>query len=84
MLVMKFGGTSVGTGERITNVARIVLAHQDRDPVVVTSAMTKVTDALLSIAASAALGDESACESQLAALVTRHNQAATAIDPAAD
>ena len=84
MLVMKFGGTSVGTGERITNVARIVLAHQDRDPVVVTSAMTKVTDALLSIAASAALGDESACESQLAALITRHNQAATAIDPAAD
>ncbi len=84
MLVMKFGGTSVGNGERISNAARIVLGHCDRSPVVVTSAMTGVTDALLALAASAAAGDEQRCEERLAALTARHVQAASVIDPAAD
>ncbi len=81
MLVMKFGGTSVGTGERILHVARIVLAHRDQQPIVVTSAMSGVTDALLALARSAAVGDAAACESQLAALVKRHQDAARAINP---
>ncbi|HEY7348416.1 MAG TPA: aspartate kinase [Ktedonobacterales bacterium] len=84
MLVMKFGGTSVGSGERILHVSRIVLAHRDQQPVVVTSAMSGVTDALLELARSAALGDAAACENQLAALINRHEDAARDISPEAD
>jgi aspartate kinase len=81
---MKFGGTSVGSGERILHVARIVLAHQDQQPVVVTSALSGATDALLALAQAAAAGDDAACASQLEALVSRHHEAALAINPEAD
>jgi aspartate kinase len=81
---MKFGGTSVGSGERILHVAGIVLAHRDQQPVVITSAMSGVTDALLALGRVAALGDTDACESQLAALAQRHHEAALAINPEAD
>jgi aspartokinase/homoserine dehydrogenase 1 len=84
MLVMKFGGTSVGSGEHMLHVAGIVLAHREQQPVVVTSAMSGVTDALLALAQAAALDDGAACESQLAALVGRHCAAAETINPEAD
>lgn len=45
--VMKFGGTSVQDTEAFTRVAEIVAAERENSPVVVTSAMAKVTDALL-------------------------------------
>ena len=47
IVVMKFGGTSVGTPERIKRVAAHVIAEQARgaSPVVVVSAMGKTTDA---------------------------------------
>lgn len=45
---MKFGGTSVGDVAAFERVCRIVSEQIERHPVVVTSAMTKVTDALLS------------------------------------
>ncbi|KXK07407.1 MAG: aspartate kinase [Acidobacteria bacterium OLB17] len=44
---MKFGGTSVGDVAAFERVCGIVANQLDRKPVVVTSAMTKVTDALL-------------------------------------
>ena len=44
---MKFGGTSVGDEAAFERVFRIVSSQLDRHPVVVVSAMTKVTDALL-------------------------------------
>jgi aspartate kinase len=47
MIVMKFGGTSVGSAERIRGVARLVQERLDRKPVVVTSAISKVTDLLI-------------------------------------
>ena len=81
MLVMKFGGTSVGSGERILRVAEIVLAELARDPVVVTSAMSGVTDALLAIADAAARGDKEDCETRFAALEKRHLEACNEIDP---
>jgi aspartate kinase len=80
MLVMKFGGTSVGSGECILHVANIILAHLDQRPVVVTSAMSGVTDALLALARAATRGDAAACESQLAALMSHHQEAARAIN----
>jgi len=44
---MKFGGTSVGDVAAFERVCGIVSRQTDKRPVVVTSAMTKVTDALL-------------------------------------
>lgn len=44
---MKFGGTSVQDSEAFARVAQIVGDQKDVAPVVVTSAMAKVTDALL-------------------------------------
>ncbi|NNG13077.1 MAG: aspartate kinase [Halobacteria archaeon] len=54
LIVQKYGGTSVGSPERIEDVADKVLRWRDRgnDIVVVVSAMSGETDRLLSLAAS--------------------------------
>lgn len=50
-IVMKFGGTSLGSGESIQSAARIIASHsQGNELLVVVSAMAGVTDSLLSIA----------------------------------
>jgi aspartate kinase len=54
---MKFGGTSVEDARAFARVARIVGAHRDDRPVVVVSAMSRVTDALLASVETAAGGD---------------------------
>lgn len=58
--VMKFGGTSVADADAFANVARIVATQIDTTPVVVVSAMSGVTDALLAstVIASETRGDE--------------------------
>src|SRR5262245_36086515 len=53
MIVMKFGGTSVQDAAAISRATEIVRGRLDRRPVVVVSAMAKVTDALLLIARTA-------------------------------
>src|SRR5687768_8805079 len=52
LIVQKYGGTSVGTPERILNVARRVIATQEagNQVVVVVSAMSGVTDGLIKLA----------------------------------
>jgi aspartate kinase len=50
MIVMKFGGTSVQDAAAINRAAEIVLGRMDREPVVVVSAMARVTEALLHVA----------------------------------
>lgn len=49
---MKFGGTSVGDGSRIKNVAKLVKGYYEKgnDVIVVASAMTGVTDKLFEMA----------------------------------
>ncbi len=64
-IVMKFGGTSVGDGFAFTRVADIVSAYRTMYPVVVVSAMSRVTDDLVSIVAMATDGDEAAAVSAL-------------------
>ena len=54
---MKFGGTSVGDVAAFERVFHIVSTQIDRHPVVVVSAMTKVTDALLAAFEIAKKGD---------------------------
>jgi aspartate kinase len=51
-IVMKFGGTSVADAAAVENVARIVARERAAFPVVVVSAMSGVTDALLTATAS--------------------------------
>jgi aspartate kinase len=53
MIVMKFGGTSVQDAAAIIRVAEIVSGRVDRAPVVVVSAMARVTEALLRVADAA-------------------------------
>lgn len=64
-IVMKFGGTSVGDGFAFTRVADIVSAYRTMYPVVVVSAMSRVTDDLVSIVAMATDGDAAAAVSAL-------------------
>jgi aspartate kinase len=78
MIVMKFGGTSVGTGQRIANVARIcarVRAETGSPPVVVVSAMSGVTDSLKRAASSASAGDSETFHLIRDELQQRHVQA---------
>jgi aspartokinase/homoserine dehydrogenase 1 len=50
MIVMKFGGTSLANGKRILEVAKIVVGEQARQPIVVVSAMSQVTNQLVELA----------------------------------
>src|SRR6516162_1390098 len=50
MIVMKFGGTSVGDADAISQVASVVRQYLARKPVVVVSAIAKITDALVRLA----------------------------------
>lgn len=83
MLIMKFGGTSVASAERILHVARIVQAQRARYPVVVTSALAGVTDSLLALAAAAAQGEREECDRIVEELGQRHRNAARQINPEA-
>src|SRR5215210_4281678 len=58
-LVMKFGGTSVGSVEELTQATQIIKDAREQYPrlVVVTSAMSGVTDLLLKSASLAAQGN---------------------------
>jgi aspartokinase/homoserine dehydrogenase 1 len=79
MIVMKFGGTSLGDGEAINRAVDIVIQTlKARGQVVaVVSAMSGVTDVLLSAAASAAQGDAETFRRARWALSDRHRLAMT-------
>ncbi len=76
MIVMKFGGTSVGDIERLRNVAGIVRAHRDRAPVIVASAMAGVTNLLIDTAEKAVERNDEAVGQALAELRRRHREVA--------
>ena len=77
MLVMKFGGTSVGDSRGIAAVHEIVAraAREHAPVVVVVSAMSTVTETLLEAARLAAAGDEQAMQEKLRYLREKHLQA---------
>jgi aspartate kinase len=60
MIVMKFGGSSLASAERIAHCVELVRRERGRDPAVVVSACGKTTNALLA-AADAALRGEPDC-----------------------
>src|SRR6478672_11564189 len=57
VIVMKFGGTSVQDAQAIDRIAKIVRDRVAEKPVVVVSALAKITDQLLAMAAAAEAGD---------------------------
>ena len=73
---MKFGGTSVGSADRIRQAAAIVHQHVQRgdEVVVVVSALSKVTDLILSILNFARAGDGTSMNTGLDQLSYRHEQ----------
>lgn len=73
LLVMKFGGTSMGSADRMRAAAAIIAEQRAVRPVlVVVSAMSKITDLLLETLRRAELGDRAAVDSQLRTLLDRH------------
>jgi aspartate kinase len=90
MVVMKFGGTSVADRTAIERLIAIVRAQRQADaaqeggdargPIVVVSAMSKVTDRLLGIAANAGAGDIEGARNNLRELRERHIAVSAVID----
>ena len=81
---MKFGGTSVGSAERMRAAARIAAGQRKKRPVaVVVSAMSKITDLLLATMRHAEAGDRAGMEANLAALRSRHEEACLELLPEA-
>jgi aspartate kinase len=75
LLIMKFGGTSMGSAERMRVAARIVQEEQKKRPVVVVvSAMSKITDLLLDAMRHAEAGNRAAVDASLANLRSRHEE----------
>ena len=73
LLVMKFGGTSMGSAERICVAADICAEQRGLRPTLaVVSAMSGVTDLLLTTLRHAEGGDEARIESNVAQLLGRH------------
>lgn len=70
---MKFGGTSMGSAERIKVAAALCAEQRRQRPVVaVVSAMSGVTDLLLTTLLKAEKGDDAAIEGQVQAFRDKH------------
>ena len=72
MIVMKFGGTSVEDAAATNRAAEIVRGRLSEHPVVVVSALAKVTDQLVAAGRAAALGDRDEALAIARALRERH------------
>jgi len=85
LIVMKFGGTSVGDAERMQNVAELVTDHARRaEVVVVVSAMGGVTDMLIRAATKASQGDREHWKNVRRELAHRHREVADQLLTAAE
>jgi aspartate kinase len=75
LLVMKFGGTSMGSAERIRAAARLISEARAARPVaVVVSAMSRITDLLLDTLRHAEADAAEAIEQNLQTLAARHEE----------
>jgi aspartate kinase len=72
MVVMKFGGTSVQNAQMMDKTLSVVESRLEKAPVLVASAMAKVTDQLQEIAKVVGTGDEAAAERVVAQIEERH------------
>lgn len=77
LIVMKFGGTSVGNAERMQRVAELVVEHvKHADVAVVVSAMGGVTDMLIRAATGASRGDREEWKGVRQEIARRHREVA--------
>jgi aspartate kinase len=74
MVVAKFGGTSVGAVTEIDRAARIIHGMRDEKPLVVLSAMARVTDSLLAAGEAALAGKARERDDILWEIRSRHDQ----------
>ena len=82
LLVMKFGGTSMGSAERMKVAAAICSEQAAQRPVVcVVSAMSKITDLLLDSLRKAEAGDRADLDTNLVTLRERHTAACAELLP---
>ena len=82
LLVMKFGGTSMGSADRIAAAARLTAEQRAKRPVVVVvSAMSKVTDLLLDSLRKAEAGDQADLDANLEKLSAKHREACCGLLP---
>ncbi len=73
MKIMKFGGTSVGKPERMHEVAKLIV--KDGEPkIVVLSALSGTTNALVEISNSLANADRNAAKQQIETLETHYQE----------
>ena len=79
MVTMKFGGTSVGDIQRLREITEIVRSGMEQRLVIVASAMSGVTDLLLSTAQSALRKETTKVKEALEALSLKHSQIANAL-----
>jgi len=83
LLVMKFGGSSLGAAERIAAAADLIAqARANRPVLAVVSAMSRVTDALLETMRRAEAGDRAGMEASIRQLEQRHAAVSRALFPA--
>jgi len=79
---MKFGGTSMGSADRIAVAARLTAEQRAKRPVVVVvSAMSKVTDLLLDSLRKAEAGDQADLDANLEKLSAKHREACRGLLP---
>ena len=76
MIVIKFGGTSVGDAQRVANAIDIVAERRDRNPIVVVSALAGVTNDLVAASEAAQTCDIDRVNQIIAAVRQRHEDVA--------
>ncbi|MEN6633592.1 MAG: lysine-sensitive aspartokinase 3, partial [Candidatus Polarisedimenticolia bacterium] len=78
---MKFGGTSVDGAARLAAAARVVASRRTERPVVVTSAMAGVTNALEALLSLARRADRAGVDARLEEVRARHLAVAAELAP---
>jgi len=77
VIVIKFGGTSVGDADRVANAVAIVAKRQHLRPIVVVSALAGVTNELIAATEAAKAGDLDGVNKILDGVLMRHENVAT-------
>jgi aspartate kinase len=76
MIVIKFGGTSVGDADRVANAVAIVAKRQHLRPIVVVSALAGVTNELIAATEAAKAGNLDGVNKILDGVLMRHERVA--------
>ena len=80
MIVMKFGGTSVGSAEAIRRVGNIIRSRMEKQPVVVTSAVGGVTNKLVALAQAAGSDHRAEADALIMDIIEKHKTIISELD----